>query len=107
MFGHTLHWPLLLSDSRLTDSKADDPWRTAFERDYDRAVFCTPVRRLQDKAQVFPMDEHDGVRTRLTHSLEVSTVAKTLARAAAEHLERQGELKTKNPRESVSAIETI
>src|SRR5439155_6331198 len=43
----------------------------------------TPVRRLQDKAQVFPLEPHDSVRTRLTHSLEVSNVARGLARACA------------------------
>ena len=54
-----------------------DP-RSEFERDYDRALFATPVRRLQDKAQVFPLEPHDSIRTRLTHSLEVSGIARTL-----------------------------
>lgn len=53
--------------------------REQFERDYDRAIFSTPVKRLQDKAQVFPLEPHDAVRTRLTHSLEVSAVARGLA----------------------------
>jgi len=60
--------------------------RTEFDRDYDRAVFSTPVRRLQDKTQVFPLEPHDAVRTRLTHSLEVSTLARGLARAVAQKL---------------------
>ena len=55
--------------------------RTEFERDYDRAIFSTPVRRMHDKAQVFPLEPNDSVRTRLTHSLEVSTVARDMARA--------------------------
>lgn len=53
--------------------------REQFERDYDRSIFSTPVKRLQDKAQVFPLEPHDAVRTRLTHSLEVSAVARGLA----------------------------
>ena len=53
--------------------------RIAQEKDFDRVIFSTPVRRLQDKTQVFPLDQHDSVRTRLTHSLEVSNLARTLA----------------------------
>ena len=57
--------------------------RTSHERDFDRAVFCTPVRRLKDKTQVFPLDMHDGVRTRLTHSMEVSNLARSMGTAVA------------------------
>lgn len=60
--------------------------REQFERDFDRALFSTPVRRLQDKAQVFPLDPNDSVRTRLTHSLEVSTLSRGLATAIAKWL---------------------
>lgn len=81
-----MNWNKLLSEKRVRElldgkpsrSRGDD-LRTQFERDYDRAVFSTPVRRLQDKAQVFPLEAIDGIRTRLTHSLEVSTVARDLA----------------------------
>ena len=55
--------------------------RTDHERDFDRIVFCTPVRRLKDKTQVFPLDMHDGVRTRLTHSMEVSNLARSMGTA--------------------------
>ena len=57
-------------------------WRSEFERDYDRAVFSTPVRRLQDKAQVYPLEQNDGIRTRLTHSHEVSNVARSLTKSS-------------------------
>jgi dGTPase len=60
--------------------------RVQFERDYDRSIFSTPVKRLQDKAQVFPLEPHDAVRTRLTHSLEVSAVARGLAIAVGKWL---------------------
>jgi len=52
--------------------------RTAFEQDYDRLLFSTPVRRLADKTQVFPLERNDSVRTRLTHSHEVSNLSKSI-----------------------------
>lgn len=81
-----MEWNKLLSTKRIRDlfekgeshgHKGD--MRSEFERDYGRAVFSTPLRRLQDKAQVFPLEPLDYVRTRLTHSLEVSSVASGLA----------------------------
>jgi dGTPase len=84
-----MNWKKLLSTRRTkglwgeksSEMIVGDP-RSEFDRDYGRAVFSTPVRRLQDKAQVFPLEEHDAVRTRLTHSLEVSSVARSLGEAA-------------------------
>lgn len=52
--------------------------RSEFQQDYDRLLFSTPVRRLADKTQVWPMDENDGVRTRLTHSHEVANLARSI-----------------------------
>jgi len=51
--------------------------RTQIERDFDRILFSTPVRRLADKTQVFPLDKNDSVRNRLTHSIEVSNLARS------------------------------
>jgi dGTPase len=66
------------SDGVSTDKcKLDDP-RSDFQHDYDRLLFSTPVRRLADKTQVWPMDENDGVRTRLTHSHEVANLARSI-----------------------------
>jgi len=56
----------------------DKESRTEIERDYDRILFSTPVRRLADKTQVFPLDPNDSVRTRLTHSHEVSNLARSI-----------------------------
>jgi dGTPase len=81
-----MKWETLLNSTRARQSTSPGDHRAEFERDFDRAVFSTPVRRLQDKAQVFPLDPHDAVRTRLTHSLEVSTVARGLARGVAKWL---------------------
>jgi dGTPase len=63
--------------------------RTEPERDYDRVLFATPTRRLADKTQVFPMEEHASIRTRLTHSHEVSNLARSIGvRLAFEHADR-------------------
>jgi dGTPase len=72
-------WKKLLSRRRLGKlSDAEDMSRTAFQRDFDRIVFSSAFRRLQDKTQVFPLAQNDNVRTRLSHSLEVSCVGRTL-----------------------------
>ena len=73
-------WQQLLSRKRLgqTDTRADDASRTDFQRDFDRIIFSSAFRRLQDKTQVFPLARNDYVRTRLTHSLEVASVGRTL-----------------------------
>ncbi|NMM46968.1 dGTP triphosphohydrolase [Marinigracilibium pacificum] len=60
--------------------------RSRYERDYDRIIFSQPFRRLQDKTQVHPLPESNFVHTRLTHSLEVSSVARSLGRKAGEIL---------------------
>jgi len=103
-----MKWDTLLSDKRVRDfflesrGRVQDH-RTEFERDYDRAIFTTPVRRLHDKTQVFPLEPNDSVRTRLTHSLEVSTVARDMARAIGSWLEDKKVINEKQEK----AIETI
>ncbi len=76
-----LNWNILLSTETLAERKNKNPTfdgRTPFDKDYYKIVFSAPFRRLQDKAQLFPLDSSDFVRTRLTHSLEVATIARTL-----------------------------
>jgi dGTPase len=62
------------------------PYRSTYERDYDRIVFSAPFRNLQDKTQVFPLPEDDFVHTRLTHSLEVASVGRSLGKSVGETL---------------------
>ncbi|HHH9624275.1 TPA: deoxyguanosinetriphosphate triphosphohydrolase family protein [Pseudomonas aeruginosa] len=69
----------LVADS---SSPSTDTHRSVFQQDYDRLLFSTPVRRLADKTQVWPMEENDGVRTRLTHSHEVANLARSIGARA-------------------------
>ena len=77
-----IKWDKLIADCRLglEDRKvleADDI-RSTFQRDYDRIIFSSPFRRLQDKTQVFPLPGSIFVHNRLTHSLEVASVGRSL-----------------------------
>ena len=64
--------------------------RTEFEKDYHRIISSPSFRRLQDKTQVFPLDKSDFIRTRLTHSLEVSSFAKSLGQSVGTRIIREG-----------------
>ncbi len=82
-----MHWEELLSLKRFGDThkrlrKEQDETRLGFEVDYDRIIFSTAFRSLQDKTQVIPLSKIDFVHTRLTHSLEVSVVGRSLGRVA-------------------------
>ncbi len=90
-----MDWQHLLSTQRLgqkrTDERKDD--RTAFQRDYDRLIFSAAFRRLQNKTQVFPLPGSIFVHNRLTHSLEVSSVGRSLGGDVSKKLvERHQEL---------------
>lgn len=79
-------WDRLISDKRLGLEEYHDPRhhvRSDFQRDYDRLVFSSPFRRLQNKTQVFPLPGSIFVHNRLTHSLEVSSVGRSMANEAA------------------------
>lgn len=76
-----MKWEQLLCEDRIRNYKTganSGDLRTEFEKDYHRIIGSASFRRLQDKTQVFPLDRSDFIRTRLTHSLEVSSLAKSL-----------------------------
>ncbi len=88
-----MNWLQLLSADRLGRKKPGhrEPARSDFQRDSDRIIFSSAFRRLQDKTQVFPLAENDFARTRLTHSLEVASVGRSLGtRVGAEVCARHG-----------------
>ena len=86
-----MQWEQLLSLRRYGDTQKrlrseQDPTRSGFEVDYDRIIFSAAFRNLQDKTQVIPFSKTDFVHTRLTHSLEVSVVGRSLGRMVGQQL---------------------
>ena len=86
-----MNWEQLLSLKRYGDTQKreranQDETRLGFEVDFDRIIFSTAFRSLQDKTQVIPLSKTDFVHTRLTHSLEVSVVGRTLGRKVGKEL---------------------
>ena len=76
-----MRWNELLCEERIRNTikkNESSDMRSEFEKDYHRIVGSASFRRLQDKTQVFPLDKSDFIRTRLTHSLEVASFAKSL-----------------------------
>lgn len=78
-----MKWETLISPKRSgsyqkSAQKKSSDLRSEFEKDYHRIIGSASFRRLQDKTQVFPLDKSDFIRTRLTHSVEVSSLAKSL-----------------------------
>lgn len=87
-----MNWEQLLSTKRSRGNSGKVKYtkntdlRSEFEKDYHRIIGSASFRRLQDKTQVFPLDKSDFIRTRLTHSLEVSSFAKSLAQNIGENI---------------------
>ncbi|HMC00349.1 MAG TPA: deoxyguanosinetriphosphate triphosphohydrolase [Flavobacteriaceae bacterium] len=86
-----MNWEQLLSLKRFGDTnkrirKEQDETRLGFEVDYDRIIFSSEFRSLQDKTQVVPLSKTDFVHTRLTHSLEVSVVGRSIGRKVGQKL---------------------
>ncbi|KAA1245937.1 dGTP triphosphohydrolase [Aquimarina sp. RZ0] len=95
-----MNWEQLLSLRRQGDTnkrlrKEQDETRLGFEVDYDRIIFSSAFRSLQDKTQVIPLSKTSFVHTRLTHSLEVSVVGRSLGRVVGKRvLEKHPHLST-------------
>ena len=96
----TMDWQQLLSRRRLSFTGefrggAQAHPRSAFERDWDRILFSTAFRRMHDKTQVFPLPDNDVVHSRLTHSIEVASVGRSLGKIVGRTvLERHPQLAT-------------
>lgn len=85
-----MNWhQLLKTDRPRNKTSVQNTSRNEYEKDIDRIIFSHPFRKLQDKTQVVPLPEHDFVHTRLTHSLEVSSVGATLGKLAGEFILEQ------------------
>ncbi|MEC3249082.1 deoxyguanosinetriphosphate triphosphohydrolase [Bacillus cereus] len=75
-----MNWDKLLNKKRQRNSATGaEGFRNEFDKDYDRIIYSSSLRRLQDKAQVFPLQENDFTRTRLTHSMEVASLGRSMA----------------------------
>ncbi len=86
-----MNWENLLSLKRFGDTEKrirnkENEFRLGFEVDYDRVIFSDSFRSLQDKTQVIPFSKTDFVHTRLTHSLEVAVVGRSLGRLAGKYI---------------------
>jgi dGTPase len=91
-----MNWNQLISTTRLGQeelaSKDNKHSRTQFQRDYDRIIFSSPFRRMQNKTQVFPLPGSVFVHNRLTHSLEVASVGRSLGSMFVEKAEIENQL---------------
>ena len=104
-----MDWNQLLSAHRYhpgsTTSLFHSHDRSQFQRDYDRLIFSSPFRRLQNKTQVFPLPGNIFVHNRLTHSLEVASVGRSLGNKVSQFLKQQ-QVEIENP-EILEEIGTI
>ena len=102
----SMEWKQLLSPHRVGSSQPGkiSQDRSPFQRDFDRIVFSGSFRRLQDKTQVFPLVKTDYVRTRLTHSLETSSVGRSLGTACGVFLCREFDLGEAQPSDVGAAV---
>lgn len=104
-----MDWSKLLSTEKLG---AEDPdprdWEyypiNEFEKDYNKIVSSAAFRRLQDKTQVFPLDKSDFIRTRLTHSIEVSTIARQLGIMISKNTTRYRQQEVADSAEDISSV---
>ncbi len=101
-----MDWKKLLSPHRLQTSIPGKitPERSPFQRDFDRIVFSGSFRRLQDKTQVFPLSGTTDVHTRLTHSMETGSIARSLGTAAGVFICREADTGGAHPSDIGAAV---
>lgn len=100
-----MNWTKLLSPIRFGKENAKPTLpelaRSEFQRDYDRLIFSSPFRRLQNKTQVFPLPGSIFVHNRLTHSLEVASIGRSLGDTVSQKIKKE------YPRENITLINEI
>lgn len=84
-----MNWETLFTTQRIGQEKESAGARSGFQRDFDRLIFSSAFRRLQNKTQVFPLPGSTFVHNRLTHSLEVASVGRSLGSIAGEKISRE------------------
>lgn len=104
-----MEWVSLLSTNKLGEDVAEPrDWANypinEFEKDYNKIVSSAAFRRLQDKTQVFPLDKSDFIRTRLTHSIEVSTIARQLGIMISKNITRYRQQAVADFAEDISSV---
>ncbi len=103
-----MNWDKLLSAKRLglenREFKDTREIRSQFQRDYDRIIFSSPFRRLQNKTQVFPLPGSVFVHNRLTHSLEVASVGRSMGNITASHLRSSIDIENKELLNEIGSI---
>ena len=78
------------SDDEIKADTSDENYRNSYHKDYDRLIFSNAFRRLSKKTQVHPLSNNDHVHNRLTHSLEVASVGRSLGLKAGEMMKNKG-----------------
>lgn len=103
-----MNWVDLLAPVRLsgTTQAKDTSYRSLFQEDWDRVVFCSAFRRLQGKTQVHPFPETDYTHTRLTHSIETASVGRSLGHKVGLFLAQAGHLPNLDPSEIGAIVST-
>ena len=103
-------WQEIISEKRIPEYEQKEDakrYRSEIESDYHRIIRSASYRRLQDKTQVFPLDHSDFVRTRLTHSMEVSSLAKMIGKQVCAGIYEQGLEEKENLPDPVNMMETL
>src|SRR4051812_24585600 len=84
-----MNWETIFTTQRVGQEKESPGPRSGFQRDFDRIIFSSAFRRLQNKTQVFPLPGSTFVHNRLTHSLEVASVGRSLGNIAGNYISQE------------------
>jgi dGTPase len=90
-----MNWNNIISGRRTGESNTNKEIRTDYQRDFDRIIFSSAFRRLQNKTQIFPLPGSTFVHNRLTHSLEVASVGRTLGKLVGHKLIEKNQIENK------------